>query len=424
MMRPTPDQLGRARNLLAGLLDAGAGSLATFLVGIYAVRSLDEVVLGGYGLVYQLVFLTAIVPATFVFGPVETEVVDDPAGSRLLHLPRSLLLGVGPAVAAGSVVALWPLVAPAEIPRQAAVALATTGAAVAVLSPIQDHVRRMLHSGERSWRAAVGSVVQLLTVLVALAALSRGSRSAAAVPFAALGLANLVSLLTMMGPQLRQRRSPHRPLQARALARRGGWLVAGGLLNPAAGFVAASIVAAMAGAAAVGYAEAARVIAQPVWVLAVGLSAVLSPRLMAARRSGDTQTALRIRRRFLVAVAGTGGAVAVWFGAAWAGNPLDTFLRPAYVVPGLVALSVLAQTLTGAAFPYRAEMLGLNGERRLLRLEINASVARIIPSVFAGAFGAIAVPVGLAGAGLARILGSRLALRRCADAPAQLPVDA
>ena len=410
-------------NVLAGLVDAAVSSLATFVVGVYAVRTLEPVVLGGYSLVYQLVFLAAIVPAAFVFGPVESEVVDDPAPARMAHVRRSLRLGSGPALGAGLLVALWPRVAPGELPVGPAVALATTGAAVAVLSPIQDHVRRMLHSAGRSRQAAVASLVQLLVVAIGLLAAAGMSLPAAALPFGILAAANLVSLAVAIAPHLRHA-PPSRPLRLTAVARRGGWLVAGSLLGPAAGFVAASIVAAMAGAEALGHAEAARIIAQPVWVLAVGLSAALSPRLMSARRRGNVPGAVRLRRRFLAAVLAVGAVIMLWFGIAWIGNPLPGLLRPAYVVPGLVVLSVLAQTLTAAAFPYRSELLGLNHERKLLRLEVAASAARIIPSAAAGLVGALAVPMGLACAGAVRVIGSALALRRRNGDLDQAPAEA
>ena len=382
--------------MLAGLLDAGLASLATFVVGIYAVRALDPEVLGAYALVYYAIFLVGIVPANLVFTPVEIAVVQRPVRSRTAHLGRSLKLGLPATLLAGLAVALWIPVAPSEVPRSAILPLTIGGIATAALSPVQDHVRRMLHTGGRSWWAAIVSAVQLVTVIGGLLALSARGVPAAWLPFGALALANLASLAIGAVGAWTGPRSEDQPLTLHLgeLAHSGRWLVGGGLLNPATGFVSAAIVSHLAGAASLGYAEAARVVAQPVWVLAVGLSSVLGPRSMQAAHERRLDQAREVRRLFLACVLGAGAVNLVWFGAAWSLNPLAWLLPSAYVVPGLVAATICAQVLGALVFPHRSELLGARRESTYTRIELIASLVRAAVSTSALAIHAFAIPIG------------------------------
>lgn len=411
--------------MLAGLFDAGLASLATFAVGIYAVRTLDPTILGAYALVYQAIFLVGIVPANLVFVPVEIAVVADPVVDRLDHLRRSLVLGAAPAVLSGLATAAWVLVAPPEAPRGPVVALTLTGIGTAILSPVQDHVRRMLHSGGRSWSAAWVSSFQLAIAVAALLALRALAVPHAWIPFGALGLANLVSLLVGIARAEagRRGRQSGAPLRFRELVRSGRWLLGGGLLQPATGFAAAAIVSRLAGAAALGFAEAARVVAQPVWVLAVGLSSVLGPRSMEAARRRRRTEARRIARTFLLAVLIVGGMTLLWLGIEWRFNPLAWLLPAAYVVNGLVAASIVAQVVAATTFPFRSEVLGAREESAYTRIEGVASFTRVIVSATAPVTRAFAIPLGLAGVGLVRWVGFRRLLSRFYAVPVSASED-
>ena len=57
------------------------------------------------------------------------------------------LLGMGPAFAAAVAMVLWTLLAPPSVPPTVVTALSVTGMLTAFISPIQDHVRFMLHIG-------------------------------------------------------------------------------------------------------------------------------------------------------------------------------------------------------------------------------------------------------------------------------------
>ncbi len=399
--------------MLAGLLDAGMASLATFAVGIYAVRVLDPTALGGYALAYQAIFVVGIIPTNLVFVPVEIRVVEHPSAHRLRHLPRALVLGTLPSLLSALAILLWIPVAPPEIPSGAVAALTVTAIATAALSPVQDHVRRMLHSGGESWTAAVVSGTQLAAAAGAIAALHFSEVDPAWIPFGALAIANACSLFVgLVGARLVARTSGAEAPDYRLLelARAGSWLVGGGLLNPATGFVSAALVSRLASAAALGYAEAARVVAQPVWVLAVGISSVLGPRSMEAAQAGHLDRAKSVRRGYLLPVLGFGALNLVWFGSDWILNPLSWLLPAAYAVPWLVAASILAQILSATIFPYRSELLGARKEATYTRIEVVGSVVRTAISASASILRAFAIPLGVLAVWVVRWFAIRRAL--------------
>lgn len=401
--------------MLAGLLDAGFASLATFIVGVYAVRVLEPAILGGYALVYQAIFLMGIIPSNLVFVPAEVAVVEHPVADRRRYLGRSLRLGALPSIVCALVVAAWIPIAPPELPADAITALTITGVFTASLTSAQDHLRRMLHSGGASWHATVVSAVQLIVAGAGTLAAGPLGVPSAWVPFGALGIANLVSLAVgIVLLTTRDRRPeaalPQEVLRFGDLARAGVWLVWGGLLSPATAFVSAALVSHLASAAALGYAEAARVVAQPVWVLAVGLSFVFTPRSMEAAKHGRRDQARQVSRLFLLVVIGTGLITLGWFGPDWNLNPLAWLLPTAYVMSALVPVTIVAQILSSTIFPYRSELLGSGGERTYTRVEIAGGVARTSVSASAAWTGAFAIPLGIMAVWLVRWIGFRRAL--------------
>lgn len=409
-------EVSRRKHVAAGLVDAGLASLATFCIGVYAVRILDPAILGGYALVYQAIFLVGIVPANLFFTPAEVAAVSFPVHRRLDHLGRSLLLGTPAAVVLALGVLLWLPVAPPEVHGDAVRGLTITAIAAAFLSPVQDHVRKMLHSGGASWHAAAVSTVQLVSAVAGILVLTLLGVPAWWIPFGALALANFLSLAAGL-VAARLERSGIAPIEnekmrAAELVEAGRWLVGWAVLSPAAGFAAAALVSRLAGAEALGYAEAARVIAQPVWVLAVGLSSVLGPPSMEAGKDADRERARRISTSFVAMIAAAGAGCVLWFGADWWGNPLAQLLPTAYAVPWLVAATIVAQTVTGMLFPFRSELLGARQEAPLTRLEIVASLQRVVVAATARWTYAYAIPLGYLALGAVRWLGYLPILRR------------
>jgi len=225
--------------MLAGLLDSGLSSLATFVIGVYAAHSLSAELLGGYALAFAAFSLAAIMPDTAIFTPLEVLVVQHPRAERLGLLSHTIRTGFLAALLPGLGLVLWTLVAPAELPRDAVEAFTITAIVCAVLSPIQDHVRRMLHSAGASWLAAVVAAVQLLMAIAGVAFFAATDVPAWWAPFGVLGAANLVSLIVgLLLVRFRSNVVSATPTwRALDLHRSSGWMLFVGLIPAGATFL-------------------------------------------------------------------------------------------------------------------------------------------------------------------------------------------
>ena len=395
-----------ARPEFFGVLDYGLSAVATFLVGLFAARTLDPFELGVYALCFRAVFLGGIVPAFGVFQPSENLIVALPTAQRLGLMRYTLRMGLPSTLVSALGVTLWVLLAPPSVSREALTALTVTGVAAAFFSPVQDHVRRMLHLSGASGVAAVVSGVQLGTVAVTLSICGVLGVPTWWAPFGALALANLASLSVGVRHALRRTSDAGATVLRRDEIRRSGrWLVLLALLEAGTAFLVAALVAGVAGAAALGYAEAARIAAHPVMVLTWGLSAVLGPRSVRAGRERHAEEARRVSRLFAGILAAAGAASLAIFTASWWGNPMAWLLPKAYVLPGLVGLSILAYLANGFGYPAWSELIGGRLERSMAKTQVIANFFRSVLAGTAGLTHAYAVPLSLLGFGAARWVG-------------------
>jgi O-antigen/teichoic acid export membrane protein len=390
----------------AGLLDAGLASLATLSMGLYAVRSLHGSELGAYALFFAAFTLAAVVPAQLVLIPAQNAAVREaPQHARLGLLDQTWGLGAPVAIPAAVVAAAIALVV-AQGPSATLRALALTSTICACVSPLQDHVRRTLHLSGRSWTAAAVSLVQFTSVLGCLAALGLIGVPTAWRPFGALAMANIMSLLAGSAPMRRRRAAANLPRHTLAwLMGSGRWLLgveasmAGGM------FISSALVSRLAGPEDLGLAEAARVVGQPVFVVAVGLAATLGPRLIESGALGDEDAAKRITRPFLAVMFAVGLLYGAITAVAWPGNPLARLVPSAYAVPFLVPVTVVAMTVVGMVFPRRSELVGGGRERVLPRVSIIAAALQGATALTAPWTGAFARPLGVAVFGVVLLIG-------------------
>jgi len=274
-------------------------------------------------------------------------------------------------------------------------AFAVTTAACSVVSPVQDHVRRTLHLAGFSWRAALVSLIQVLGVVASLAVFYTAGVPQTWRPFGALALANAGSLTVGMMLARREVRTSSLPrYNARTLMGSGRWLLVLELATAAATFLSSVIIARLANAEALGHAEAARIVAQPMFVLMTGLSAVLGPKSMEAAAVRDYQQARSIARPFNALLVAAGLAYGALTVVSWWGNPFAVLVPKAYDVPGLVLASVLCYVFVGLVFPYRSELFGARQERVLPRIAMLAGIAQLIVTVSATWIQAFARPIG------------------------------
>jgi O-antigen/teichoic acid export membrane protein len=391
--------------LPAGLLDAGLASLATLGVGIYAARALSTSELGTYALFFSAFTVAAVLPTQLLLVPAEVATLLAAERERLGVLREGWRLGLplaAAAAAAGSAAAWLGARAPVDV--LGAFALTTT--ACGIVSPLQDHLRRTLHMAGEHWRAATVSLVQLVAIIVILTLSARAGVRPVWRPFGALTLANLASL--SIGYWLSRadlRRSTGRGYRVRRLARSGRWLLLVELATSGAVFLSSTIITRLASPDTLGYAEAARIVAQPLYVVAVGVSAAIWPRSMEAAAGRTEDTARRIARVSAAIVVTVGVLYGAMTVVPWWGNPLGALIPQAYVIEGLVLLSVVALIFIGVAFPPRTELIGAGLEKALVRVAVLAGVLQCLSGVSALWIGAFARPIGIALFGLVLLLG-------------------
>lgn len=396
----------RLRHALpAGLLDAGFASLARLAVGIYAARALTVSDLGAYALFFSAFVFASVVPMQFVLVPAELATLPAAQRARLALLRQSWRIGA-PMAAATALVAVVAAALGAEAPAGVLWPLAVTMTACSLLTPLQEHLRRVLHLAGMSWHAAVVSLVQVGGVVVALAALAAAGAPAIWRPFGALTTATVVSLGA--GLLLTSRRPPPATLpryQLADLMRSGRWLLAIEAITAGATFLASVLVSRLDTPEALGYAEAARIVGQPLFVLAVGLSAVLNPRAMEAGAGRDRAAARRVARPYALLLAIVGLGYGALTAVPWWGNPLAGLVPQAYAVAGLVPVTVASFVLFGLPIIPRSELTGARRERVLPQVGLIAGVLQGAAALSASWIGAFARPLGVALFGGALLVG-------------------
>ena len=406
--------------IVPGVVDSALSSLATFTVGLFAARSFEPVVLGAYALVFTAFGVATIIPDQLMLNPLEVDAVAHPPRERLRLLPRTLRLGVLPALIPALFLAVWPLFAPRGVDTEVLTALTITGMAGALVSPLQDHLRRMLHIAGASWLAAIVSIIQLVVATAIILVFVLTDLPPWWAPFGALTVANTVSLVAGFALALHSDPTAEAPTsvpEVGVVLRKGRWLLLSGLLPNVAAFAAAAIVGQVAGAAMLGYAEVARVVGQPLLVLSAGLSATLGPRITAAAQRRQPAEARRVTRLYAGLIVGAGVIYLAVVAGPWAWNPFAWLLPRAYLVTGLVALTVVSHIVHGVAYPGRCELLGGSRESKLAAIEMVGGALRVSVGTLARVFGAFAIPLGVLAVGLTRIVGYRWVIRRLYAAP-------
>jgi hypothetical protein len=382
--------------LPAGITDASLASLATFSAGLVAVNIFSGADLGIYAVFFVAFTMGQLVAYQLIYVPAEIVAVPREESQQLAIFRESIRLGIGPSLVGASamfvaVLTTAPLAEPALL-----IGLGVTGFGATLLSPTQDHVRRTLHIANRSWYAATMSLTQLVVTLLVIGTLLLIDTPTAWIPFGGLMAANLVSLGIGL-VLVRHTRSPVHahiaPLRFRTLAADGRWLLTQALIPAGAAFVVASIITYLASPTAMGYAEAARVVAQPIVVLAAGLIYPLRPRAMAAALDRDLAASVRVERMYVLMIL-VGGAMYLPFAAiGWGWNPMRHLVPVAYEVPGLVAATVVSNMIVASIFLLTNEMMAAGRGKRLAALNSAGAVIRILVSTSAGFTGAFARPL-------------------------------
>lgn len=397
----------------AGITDAAFASLATFAAGLSAVTLFDDVGRGVYALFFTAFQLGVVLPWDLILIPAEVNAVSYPVIDRMRRAPDTLKLGLRMSIVGSLAILFAAFLAKDLTSTDVLVTLTLTAMITTVLSPLQDHMRRLLHISDQSWRAATMSIVQFSVVAISLTILWLVDAPVALMPFGSLVLANAISLTTgvIIGDVIHQERLPER-LRFWDLAREGKWLLAQAIIPSAAHFAVAAVVAALAGAEVLGYGEAARVVAQPVLVFATGLTAVLAPRAMRAAMDVNIVAAQHARRLFLGLVGLAGMTYLAVAATDWVLNPMAYIVPAAYSVSWLVAAMVIANMTTAALYLDTNELLGARKAKELSVVSIVLSPILIGVAFTAGQIGAFAIPLGRILRNVCQAAWYRVMLRR------------
>lgn len=385
-----------AGGLPAGFVDSAFASLGNFAAGLAAVNLLSDTDRGVYGVFFAAFIVGSTFPHNLVFLPSQVYAVSRAATEQLSHLGRTLLLGAVVALIGSLAILAAALATAHETTFEVTLALAITASLNLAASTGQDNTRRMLHIRGFHWSAASMSIVQFVVVTSVLLVMIAANVPVAWIPFGSLIVANTVSSAfgwTRAGGLGRWAQPPE--LNARVLFRSGRWLLVQALVPTGAQFVAAAVITALAGAAAMGYAESARVVAQPVLVVGTGLTAVLGPRIMGAAMRKDKGGADKMMARFVQLTVAAGGLYLLVAGWATPWNPMQWIVPSAYTVASLVAVTIVANVLFTALFLYPEEMMGARREVDLARIAMFASPLLVAVAFTASWTGAFARPLGM-----------------------------
>jgi hypothetical protein len=380
-----------------GQVDAGFASLSSFVVGLYAIRELDTSALAAYALLFSALHVTIQVSQELVFSPSEVLAVDLPLGERLGMMLHSMPRGLFLAFLSAPAISLGVLFVASHTPSSDLVPLIVSASLLAFVSPVQDHLRSMLHLSEFSWMAAFVSITNFLAAATSIQVLP--TLGSAWTPFGALALGNSLSLVLGLA-WVRSRRPtiPRRPT-FQELRWLGGWLFLTGVAKTGLRYGVTAFLSIVAGSAALGYVEGARVVSQPVNVLSQGLMSQVGPKLTGAGAARDGRGAKRWITRFIFLLclgAVPYGILTAW---PWELNPLAVLAPRAYVLPGLTALTLFVVLVSTFVQGLWAQMLGARMQRVLAGITMTAGLlelAAIGTGTFLGAYAApLATGVGV-----------------------------
>ncbi len=405
------------KTLPAGVIDAGLNSLATFTVGLVAATLYEPALLGVYAVFFSAHLMGVAVPMHLIYLPAEVHAIEQERNLRLPVLRHSIWLASGPSLVTGVAMLLALVVVHNQASGAELLSLAWTAALATVLVPAQAHLRRMLHIAGRSWRAALVSGTQLIAAVTATFALLASGISDTLIPFAALSLATGLSIIIGLLLAAPWREPSPKHLRMTDLVVSGRWLLVTGLVPAAAGFVAAALVSHLASPDDLGYAYAARLAAQPLFVLGVGLNAVLGPRSMEAAHRRDAPSALRMQRVFATVILAASAAYLAIAGGAWVWNPFNYVIPEAYEIAFLATLMIIANAVISIALPAQREMLGGRLEKKLVFVETLASAALVATAATAGVTAAFAWPASVLAQGVWRNIHYRKALKPLYEEP-------
>lgn len=417
-----------ARSLPAGLADVALASATSFVIGIDAARHLDAVSLGLWGLVFSAYLLAAVVPTEFILVPLEAALVSQARERQLRSVPRTLviasLVGIPASVLAMTLAATFSNGVDATVAGRTAL----IGVLLGVTSPLQDHVRRLMHQAGWSTGAALVSASQVSVAVAAVVGLHALDVRGLYIPPLALALSNLASLTVgVIAARRRHGPGPGGAIDLYRATRMGGWLLGAGVADRATQFACLALLSLFVGNVGVGQYESTRVAAQPVLVFALGVLSVYRRPLMRSAQARDRRSARRAARTYTALVLGAAAAYAAFAAGRWAANPLPRLTPAAYDRAGFLVAVVLATAVTSVAMAPTSELVGSGWAKPYARQIVGQAVVLVALCLVALALGAgvYAWPIALGGRAVLLVVALRRQTRLLyATAPGTRPSGA
>lgn len=378
------------RRPATGALTAqGTQAVAGLALQVAAVRELGAAGLAAFSLAYGAIVLATAVCSGLVGDSLT--VLDRHAPGIRAGLHVSAVLVSGAAAVVGGALALLTAV----VPLWAGSLLGLATAAFIV----EDPLRRLLMASGRFWSLPVVDVTSLGAALAVLVTAGLSGRLTLATFVVALlaGQSGAALVAWLLLPPGERPRGPWRRPDLRAVASFGAYRAAAQTIRPALLTLLRLVVVTVAGAAAYGPLEAARVYTAPTLVLVAGMGSFLLPHFVALRSRGAAaglRSADRAAIGLAVAVT-TIGVVAV-LALPWLG-PLLT--GGGYAVPGTAVAGWTAYAVAGAVLLPYAALASVHGEQRrvlVLRALEFAAPAVVLPLVMLADGGPVWAPLVLA----------------------------
>ena len=368
------------RRATGALAAQGTHALAGLVLQVAAARELGAAGLAAFSLAYGILVLATAVTSGLVGDSLTVLDRHEPGIRAGLHVSTVLV-----ASGSGVVGCLLALATGAVAPW---VGLLAGPAVVAFM--IEDTLRRLLMAGGRFWSLPAVDLTGLVLALSTLVlAGSTGALTLDSFVIAVLvGKSGAALVAWALLPREERPRGPWRRPDLRTVAAFGVWRAAAQTIRPALLTVLRLLVVAVAGAAAYGPLEAARVYTAPSMVLVAGLGSFLLPHFVSLRPRG-ARAGLRAADRAAAVVGGLVallGVVAV-VALPWAG-PLLT--GDDYAVPVAAVLGWSGYAAAGAVLLPYASLASVHGDQRrvlaLRALELGplAAVALLVTAVDGG----------------------------------------
>ncbi|GMM97714.1 hypothetical protein MTsN4n12_31260 [Microbacterium sp. MTN4-12] len=289
------------------VLDASASAGANFAAGLIAVAVLPSDGLALYALIFSAAVGSMTLPQQMAYLPHRIHINKLDNTTRTSYLRDFVSAAPTTALAVTLVCAAGlPLAQQTEVGQYWI--LTASAAAWVVVSPLQDHVRASLHISGEHLKAALISGINLSTVTAVILAgllLPFSANHSTLLPFGLLVMSNMISAIVGM---MLHRGIPAEPRRAKltpmlALATSGSALVYQGSV-----YTTNTIVALLLSAAALAELEAARIVAQPVFVIGAALLSQYMPDTIRHQHRGNTQEVRKslVRHGAIVFAVGTG----------------------------------------------------------------------------------------------------------------------